>query len=77
MESRVEEGDGEWRRGKERKGEEKRRATYLLQSTVHFWMLLFQVLGIVHYFVELNWFSVWQPLGNPPVDNTINNKKMV
>lgn len=23
MESRVEEGDGEWRRGKERKGEEK------------------------------------------------------
>lgn len=62
--------------GEERRGKERRRATYLLQSTVHFWML-FQVLGIVHYFVELNWFSVWQPLGNPPVDNTINNKKMV
>jgi len=54
--------------GEVRRREERRRTTYLPQATVHLWMLLFQGLGIVLYFVGLNWFSVWQPLGNPPMD---------
>ena len=47
------------KREEEKPGEERRGAPYLLQATVHFWTLLFQVLGIVLYFVGLNWFSVW------------------